>query len=187
MEGEQNSADVEDGLFRWCGRPSGGFGFGHVVPAVVDEETESVPCAPEGEVPGHAVPEADEEHGGDLGQQDHHRDGHRFLPRPEPAGDGIEEIGAEPLGKSHVPVVPELGQVGFEVGRGEVFREFDSEQLRNAESDVGVAAEIEVDLEGVGVDDDPHPKRGGDLGCVRVVQGDEGKRVGDDEFFEGAH
>ncbi len=58
--------------------------------------------------------------------------------------------------------------------------------MRDAESNVGVAAEVEVDLEGVGVDDDPHPKGGGDLGCIGVVQGDERQRVGDDEFFEQA-
>ena len=66
MEGEQDSADVERGLFCGCSRPSGGFGFGGVVPTVVDEESQPVPQAPEGEVPRHAVPEADEEHGGEL-------------------------------------------------------------------------------------------------------------------------
>ena len=75
MEGEQDSADVERGLFCRRGRPSGGFDFGGVVPAVVDEESQPMPQAPEGEVPRHTVPEADEEHGGDLGQQNHHRDG----------------------------------------------------------------------------------------------------------------
>ena len=122
MKSEQNAADVKDGLSCWRGRPSSGLGFGHIVPAIVDEESQPVPQAPEGEVPSHSMPEADEQHGGDLGQQDHHRDGHRFLPRPEPASDGIKEIRAEPLGESHVPVVPELSQVGFEVGRGEVLR-----------------------------------------------------------------
>jgi len=132
------------------------------------------------------MPEADEEHGGDLGQQNHHRDRHRFLPRPEPAGDGIKEVSAEPLGESHVPVVPELSQVGFEIGRGKVLRQFNSEQLCDAESNVCVATEVEVDLKGVGVDDDPHPEDGGDLGCVSVIQGNECQRVGDDEFFEQA-
>ncbi len=132
------------------------------------------------------MPKADQQHGGDLGEQDHHRNGHGLLPRPEPAGDGIKEISTEPLRESHVPVVPELSQVGFEVRRGEVLGQFDSEQLGDAESDVSIAAEVEVDLEGVGVDDEPHPKRRGDLGCVGVVQGNESQRVGDDEFFEQA-
>ena len=75
MEGEQNAADVEYSLSCGCGCPSGGFGFGHIIPAVVDEESQPVPQAPEGEVPRHSMPEADEQHGSDLGQQDHHRDG----------------------------------------------------------------------------------------------------------------
>lgn len=98
MEGEYDAAEVERSLFRGCGGPSSSLGFGGVVEAV------------DGEVPAHAtaqrvkfqvtpVPEADQQHGGDLGEQDHHSHGHRFLPRPEPAGDGIEEVSAEPLGK----------------------------------------------------------------------------------------
>ena len=43
MESEQYATDVEYGLFRGCDRPCGGFGFGGVIPAVVDEESQPVP------------------------------------------------------------------------------------------------------------------------------------------------
>ena len=59
------------------------------------------------------------------------------------AGEGIEEIGAEPLREGHVPVVPELGQVGLEVGGVEVLRQADAEQAPEPDGDIGVAAEIE--------------------------------------------
>jgi len=34
--------------------------------------------------------------------------------------EGIEKVGTEPLRERHVPVVPELGQIGFEIGAVEV-------------------------------------------------------------------
>ena len=83
-----------------------------------------------------------------------------------------------------MPVVPELCEGGFGVRRGEVFREFDAHQARNAKGNICVAAEVKVDLKCVGVHDDPHPARRADLGRQRVVQGDNRQRIGDHELFE---
>lgn len=49
-----------------------------------------------------------------------------------------------------MPVVPELRQVGFQVGLVEVFGQAHPGQAAKRLLQVGVAAEIEVNLEGVG-------------------------------------
>jgi len=74
-----------------------------------------MPCTPKNEVPCDAVPQTNEQHCCELTDENHHpcRDG--FI-SAYPAVEGIEEVGTEPLGEGHVPVVPELGQVGFGIG-----------------------------------------------------------------------
>lgn len=181
MEGEQNAAKSQKGLSARVGNCDAS--LCEVAPAVLDEETESVPDAPEDEVDGDAVPQADEEHRGELTEQEHRPCGDGFV-AANPAIEGIEKVRANPLRQRDVPTVPELRDVGLCVWRGEVFGEFDSDETRDANGNVGIAAEVEINLEGVGVEDDPHPTRCADLDCKRVVERHQCQRVGDDEFFE---
>jgi len=68
------------------------------------------------------------------------------------AGDGEVQVVAQPVGEADVPAAPELGDVDGEVGPVEVARQFDAQQQPCAARDVGVAGEIEVELQRVGVD-----------------------------------
>ena len=56
------------------------------------------------------------------------------------------EVVAQPARQRHVPAAPEVLQVARRVGRVEVLREAEAEQQGEADGDVGVAAEVAVDL-----------------------------------------
>ena len=73
-------------------------------------------CAPDEEVPGEAVPEAAQEEGEDEGVAvGDGREGAAL-------GEGLEEVVGEPGGEADVPALPEVLQVGREIGGAEVFR-----------------------------------------------------------------
>src|SRR5216684_1236620 len=65
------------------------------------------------------------------------------------------EVVAEPGGKRNVPAAPKVCDAFGEIGAGEVFRNFEAEHATEPDSHVGVAAEVEIDLEGVGGDAKP--------------------------------
>src|SRR5215213_11716450 len=56
--------------------------------------------------------------------------------------------------------------------------------MGSANGNISVAAEVEVDLKGVSIHDDPHPARSTYLCCQRVVQGNDRQRIGNYEFLE---
>src|SRR5207302_1530265 len=64
------------------------------------------------------------------------------------AAQGDVDVVAEPARQRDVPAPPELDQVAGEVGAGEVPHEPEAEELGGAAGDVGVGAEVAVDLEG---------------------------------------
>ena len=78
-----------------------------------------------------------------------------------------------------MPAIPELGQVGFGIGRGEIFGKLDADQSCRPNGNIRVAAEIKIDLEGVGIQDDPHPAARADLGRQGVVQSDQCQGIRD--------
>ena len=55
---------------------------------------------------------------------------------------------------------------------------------RDPDGDIRVAAEVKVDLKGVGIYNDPHPPRCADLGSQCIVQSDDCQRVGNHEFLK---
>ena len=69
------------------------------------------------------------------------------------------EVVAQPARQRHVPAPPEVLERQRPVGGVEVLREADAEQQRAADGDVGVAGEVGVDLDGVGVDADEQLER----------------------------
>ena len=73
------------------------------------------------------------------------------------------------------------------VGAVEVVRHGEAEEEAEAHGDVGVAGEVEVDLEGVGVDADQDFGSAIEGGGVEDAVGDVvGEEVGDEEFFDEA-
>ena len=60
------------------------------------------------------------------------------------------EIFAQPRGKRDVPAPPEIGDGFGAIWRIEIFREHESEHEAEPDRHVGVTAEIEINLKGVG-------------------------------------
>src|SRR5205823_6075836 len=79
------------------------------------------------------------------------------------------EIVAQKLRQRHVPAPPEIDNGGRLVGRVEIQRKKDAEHQRYADRHVGIAREIEIELERVGQRADPGLIEGR---CVRA----EGRR-----------
>ena len=131
-----------------------------------------MPRAPENEIPGNAMPETDEHHCQKLTDEDHRpcRDG--FI-SAYPAIKWIEEVRTNPLRKCDMPAIPELGNVGFGIRREEVFGEFDAYKITDADGNISIAAEIEIDLESIRIKMNPHPASSASLNGERVVQGNQ--------------
>ena len=83
-----------------------------------------------------------------------------------------------------MPAIPELGQVGLGIRRGKVLREPDANQAGDTDGDIRVAAEVEIDLKRIGVDDNPHPACAADLSRQRIVQRDQCEGIGDHKLLE---
>ena len=58
------------------------------------------------------------------------------------------EVVAQEARQRHVPAAPEILQRHGAVGHVEILRQHDAEQQGEAERHVGVAGEVEIDLEG---------------------------------------
>ena len=83
-----------------------------------------------------------------------------------------------------MPAVPELGNVGLEIGRGKILRKLDASQAGDADGDIGVTAEVEINLKCVRVHDDPHPASRPDLRGKQIVDRDQCQGVCHHEFLE---
>jgi hypothetical protein len=128
--------------------------------------------APDSEGPGEAVPEAAQQHGDrqvdvrhDLGAL---------------AGQRKVEIIAQPVGEADVPTAPEFGEIGAPIRPVEIRRQADSQQLRAAAGDVGIAGKVELQLQGVGVDRQQNFGAAIQLGSVEhAIDEVFGQKVGD--------
>ena len=67
----------------------------------------------------------------------------------------------EPTGQGHVPAPPELGDGSGDIGVVEVCGEVEAQHLAHADAHQGVAGEIEVQLQTVCDDAQPHQRGGG--------------------------
>ena len=108
----------------------------------------------------------------------------RELSPAERACQRIEAIAADPAGERHVPVVPEEGDIPFQIRRVEIFRDADAEDPSDSDRNIRVAGEIEIELESVCVERDE--RRGAALELRRVSRGERKirQRVGKDKFFQ---
>ncbi len=143
-------------------------------------EADTVEEPPEDEGPADAVPEAAKE------KDDDGIDVTSTLPA---SGVGKREIDivAEPVGEGDVPATPEVGEVDRLVGAVEVVGDSQTEEKAESHRDVGVAGEVKVDLEGVGVDADEDFGSAVEGGGVEDAVGDiVGEEVGDEELLHEA-
>ena len=113
-----------------------------------EHQERAVEQAPDDEVPAGAVPEAAEEE---------HRDEVAVgLPRRHAvAAERHVEVVAEPRRQRHVPAAPELLDGVGDVRPAEVLRKAEAEHAPEADRHVGVAGEIEIDLQRVADDAEP--------------------------------
>ena len=130
----------------------------HCRPAVVDDEIHAVQTAPEDERPARAVPQPAEQHRDDQVQVASRR------PLAVAAERDVEVV-AQKARQRHVPAPPELDDVLRLVGRVEVERQLHAEHARQTDRHVGVAREVEVELERVGERAAP---RGQQIRCAGV-------------------
>ena len=93
--------------------------------------------APEDPVHRGGVPEADGDEGGVEGE----------INVARPAEHGHVNIGLAPAGQCHVPAFPEFGDVGREERPVEILHDPQAKEEAGADRDVGVAGEIEVNVE----------------------------------------
>src|SRR6266571_440706 len=108
----------------------------------MEHEQPTVPCAPGGEGPVGAVPETAEHH------RHHDVDALARLRAPVAAERDVQVV-AQPERQRHVPAAPEVARRDGLVGTVEVLWQLDAEQPPEPDRHVGIAAEVEVDLEGV--------------------------------------
>ena len=117
-------------------------------PDVVHRQRDAVQAAPGDEGPVGAVPQPAEQHG---------RDHVRRLPRRAAAvaAQRNVEVVAQEAAERHVPAAPEVAHRQGAVGRVEVERDAQAEHQRQADRHVGIAGEVEVDLQRVGAGGGP--------------------------------
>ena len=119
-----------------------GFGGGFLWEEEARQKTTGVEESPKDKGPGCAMPEtADEEDDEDVADV--------FYFSDAATAERDVEVALEPAHEGHVPAAPEVGDVGGEVGEGEVAWEADAKEFAEAEGHVGVAGEVAIDLDGV--------------------------------------
>src|SRR5690606_20017742 len=127
-------------------------------PRAQPTEQDTVDEAPRREPPVRAVPQAAQEHDG-------HEVEEHTGPTHAAATHGPIEVVTQPVGERLVPAVPELEEVSRVVRLVEVLGELEAEELRAADGDVGVAREVEIELQRVG-DGRDRGLGGGEVGRV---------------------
>ena len=84
-----------------------------------------------------------------------------------------------------MPTAPEFGEIGAPIRPVEIRRQADSQQLRAAAGDVGIAGEVEIQLQGVGVDRHENLCAAIELGSVEhAIHEVFGQQVGDARLLE---
>ena len=129
-----------------------------------DDEVEHTP---QDEVPGCTVPKSREE-------PDHAHVEELAGKSLSVAAQGDVDVLAEPGGQGDVPPSPEVGDGGGQVGVVEVFQELKAQHATQADGHVGVAREIEVDVQGVGQHQEPGGQHRGLGGVDRAQVGVNG-------------
>ena len=120
----------------------------------LDDQQAAVVGAPDDERPGRAVPEAGQQ------EDDEQVAVGRGAAAPVAAERDVDVV-AEPARERHVPAPPEVGdRLRAEYGPVEVLGKPEAEHPAEADRHVGVAGEVEVDLQRVGERAEPRRRRG---------------------------
>ena len=88
------------------------------------------------------------------------------------------------MSKRYMPIIPELGDVRLKIWRAEILRQANACQPPHADCHIGISAEIEIDLEGICIDDQPHPWGGVYILSQAIIEGDNSQRIRDYELFK---
>lgn len=141
-----------------------------------DEQQHEVPKPPEEERPVRAVPDARE------------RPNDEEVPDPARARHAVAserdvDVVAEPRAKRDVPAPPELRRAPRNIRIVEVLREAEAEHLSEADGHVGVAREIEINLERVGKRAEPRRRDGERHAYVKDVVRNLRDVIGDEHFL----
>ena len=107
-----------------------------------------------------------------------------ILESPELADERPVDVIDQPTRERHVPVRPELPDVSFEKGIVEILRELDADQAGATQGQVGIAGEIEIEIEGVCIETENRPSKSPSRrGLLAVWTGYEDKGVGPRRIF----
>ena len=106
----------------------------------LQDQEKSVEQAPEDKIPLSAVPQSGREENDQKVQNGAERS-------PAVPSQRDIEIIAEPVGKGNVPAPPEFADGLGAVGQVKVFPEGKTERFRQSDSHIGIAGEIEIDLQ----------------------------------------
>ena len=140
-------------------------------------DEEAVERPPENEVPGSAVPQA--------GKQETHPEVEiRPALPPAVASQGYIEIAFDESAQGHVPAAPEFSDGAGNIGVVEIFRKLEAHDPTQADGHIGIAREIEIQLQGISQDAYPCRSRvdgtkvGGETGVGLL-----GDDIGDENLF----
>lgn len=150
-----------------------------LLPDVIDHQPRAVHPPPDDEGPTGTVPEPRNEHRNeDRDQRTVKGD------LTEGAQNRCIEVGSDEIGQGHVPALPEVDHAGRAVGAIEVDRQLDIEHPADADRHVAIAAEIEVELEGIGEAGHPGDGEMEWFGTGEPGLRPDGKGVGDHHLLE---
>ena len=177
VEGQEGGEDAAGE--RWGA--AGGAAGASALPEEDGGEAEAVEGAPDEEVPGEAVPKTAEQ------ERDQEGGGVTEEEMLAAFGEGFEDVVGEPGGEGDVPALPEVLQVECEVRTAEVLGKFNADEERNSHGKIGIAGEVEEELEGVAVDGDEVLEAAVEGGGVEdAIDEVVGEVVSDEEFFDQA-
>ena len=94
-------------------------------PPIVQKQSEPMPGAPDQEIDGDTMPEANHQHCTHLSDENNRRRWDFFI-ASQMAGEGIKKVSTEPLGQGDMPVVPKKGQIRLAIGLLEIIRQVEA-------------------------------------------------------------
>ena len=95
------------------------------------------------------MPESAHKEGDHVGRHRHHHPIFGDGQTVEQRNDRFEDVNTQKSGKSDVPTLPKLRNIGRKIGIVEVFGRADAHHVGHADGHVAIAGEVDVDVEGI--------------------------------------
>src|SRR5699024_5824159 len=143
---------------------------------LLQQQQETVIEAPEEEGPPGPVPDAGEH------PDDHQVPGQLDLGAAAAAQGNIDVV-PEPGAEGDMPAPPELGDAPGDIGVVEIDHKVKAQHGAQAPGHIGVAAEVDVDLQGVGQNAAPGGQGTGGRGVGGGLVPQQGELVGQQDLF----